>query len=295
MILSRYLKKALILSLSLTALVGCAQQTPMMYMPQAQLQPMQQMQARQMGANPMMFQRFNVPQQAPMLGFSSAQAPDGYYQGAEGQQGQGLLQSLNQIVARHVDLGYDQGRDVMFGVVDDLQDNNVVVCAYTDRREQNVSNRGDAYNHGLNTEHTWPKSKGAESGPPKSDLHHLFPTDIDTNSKRSSFPFGEVVQVEFQNGGSKLGRNAQGQTVFEPRDDHKGDVARALFYFYTVYGGQASTSNFRIEEPVLHQWHAQDPVDQAEQIRNARIFQYQKNRNPYIDRPEFVRLIGRFH
>lgn len=294
MILVKHLKKALILSLSLTALVGCAQQTPMTYLPPAQLQPMQ---ARQMGANPMLFQRFNVPQPGAGLGFSSAQAPDGYYQGAEGMQGQGLLQSLNQIVARHVDLGYSQGRDIMFGEVDDYQNNDVIECTYTQRRLEGVTNRTTAYRNGqgLNTEHTWPKSKGASGGPAKSDLHHLFPTDIDTNSKRSSFPFGEVVHVEYQNGGSKLGRNAQGQTVFEPRDDHKGNVARALFYFYTVYGRRASTANFRVEEPVLHQWHQQDPVDAEEQMRNNKIFQHQKNRNPYIDRPEFVRLVGRFH
>lgn len=290
MILTKYLKCTLILSLSLIGLSACAQQTPMGYLPPAQLQ------ARQSAQHPMLFQGFQAPQQAPVLGFSSAQ-PSDYYQPAEGQQGQALLQTLNQIVARHVNLGYDQGRDIMFGVVDDPQNNDMIACVYTDRQLQGVTNRTDAYRNGqgLNTEHTWPKSKGASGGPAKADLHHLFPTDINTNSKRSSFPFGEVVRVQYENGGSKLGLNAQGQTVFEPRDDHKGDVARALFYFYTVYGRQASTSNFRVEEPVLHHWHAQDPVDASERLRNDTVFQYQKNRNPYVDRPEFVRLIGRFH
>jgi len=225
-------------------------------------------------------------------------SPSNYYQSAQNLQGPALLNELSQIVTRHTNLGYDQGRDIMFGQVDDLDNDDVVGCVYTKRAQPGVNNRGTAYRDGkgLNAEHTWPKSKGAADGPAKADLHHLFPTDVDTNSKRSSFPFGDVVRAEYQNGGSQLGRNAQGQTVFEPRDDHKGNVARALFYFYTVYGRNSSTSlaNFRIEEPTLHKWHQMDPVDAAEVARNNAVFQFQKNRNPYIDHPEYVALIGRF-
>jgi len=290
------LKKIVVLSLSLMALSACASPAPMGYLPpvnRGYAQP------QQMGyRGPAMLNSFGAPNRAPMLGFSTAPAsvPNGYYQGAEGQRGAQLLGALSQIVSRHVDLGYDGARDIMFGIADDPTDTDVVACVYTQRQLSGVTNSGDAYRNGqgLNTEHTWPKSKGAAGGPAKGDLHHLFPTDVDTNSKRSSFPFGEVVRVQYENGGSKLGLNAQGQTVFEPRDDHKGNVARALFYFYTVYGRNASTDNFRIEEPVLHKWHAMDPVDALEQRRNNVIFEYQKNRNPYIDRPEFVSLIGRF-
>ena len=258
------------------------------------------------GPNPMMgarpafaprainsFQSFSNPRQ---ITFRRANTSSDYYAPAEGLQGQQLLQALNSIVSTHVDLGYSHGRDVMFGQVDDLDNDDVVSGVYTRRSLSGVTNRTNAYRNGtgLNAEHTWPKSKGAGGGPAKADLHHLFPTDIKTNSKRSSFPFGNVVNPEYQNGGSQLGRNAQGRTVFEPRDDHKGNVARALFYFYTVYGRQASLANFRIEEPVLHQWHQQDPVDALERARNEEIFKYQKNRNPFVDRPEFVSQIGRF-
>lgn len=239
--------------------------------------------------------------QSPMLRALAEQPSislEDYYRGAEGQSGEALLGALNQIVARHADLGYDQGRDIMFGIVDDLDNDDVVTGVYTQRSLSGVNNRGTAYQDGkgLNAEHSWPKSKGAGGGPAKADLHHLFPTDINTNSKRSSYPFGEVVQAEYSNGGSQLGRDARGRTVFEPRDDHKGNLARALFYFYTVYGRSrgVSLSNFSIEEPVLMQWHLQDPVDTAERARNEMVFRYQKNRNPYIDHPEFVGLVGHF-
>lgn len=240
------------------------------------------------GAQSFGFSRFNS---------NVAGEPSGYYAGAQGQTGQGMIDALNQIVARHQDLGYSQGRDVMFSVVDDLDNDDVVEGVYTGRRLDKVNDRTSAYRDGsgLNAEHTWPKSKGAGGGPAKSDLHHLFPSDINANSARSSYPFGVVTRVDKSFAGSKLGTDAQGRTVFEPRDEHKGNVARALFYFYTVYGRNGiSTSNFRVEEPVLLQWHKMDPVDAAERARNQAVFQAQGNRNPYIDHPEFVDAVGRF-
>lgn len=289
-IFTKILSSTLILGATLTSLSACSS-SPTAF----QAGPNPAFMSRNMNMSRGMngFQSFANPRQ---IVFRRSSAPQDYYSGAEGQQGQNLLHALNNIVARHVDLGYSHGRDIMFGQVDDLDNDDVIFGVYTRRSLSGVTNRTNAYRNGqgLNTEHTWPKSKGAKSGPAKSDLHHLFPTDIDTNSKRSSFPFGDVVHAEYQNGGSALGRNAQGRIVFEPRDDHKGNVARALFYFYTVYGQRASTANFRVEEPVLHQWHQQDPVDEAERARNEEIFKHQKNRNPYIDRPEFVEAVGRF-
>jgi len=223
------------------------------------------------------------------------QAPSDYYRSAEGQKGQALLRSLSSIVSRHKELGYDRARDVMFAEVDDLDNNNVVECDYTNRALQNVTDRQSAYRNGagFNAEHTWPQSKGAV-GVAKSDLHHLFPTDCNANSKRSSFPFGDVVTVEWTDGGSKLGKDARGVTVFEPRADQKGNTARALFYFYTVYGQQADLVNFRQEAATLAKWHVLDPVDATERARNDAVYTYQGNRNPFIDRPEFVSAVGNF-
>lgn len=225
----------------------------------------------------------------------SSQAPAGYYRDAQGLQGQALLGALAGIVTRHKELGYDQARDVMFAEVDDLDDNDVVECDYTDRQLSGVNDRKSAYHggKGFNAEHTWPQSLGAV-GTAKSDLHHLFPTDCEANSRRSSFPFGEVTQVEWTDGGSKLGRNARGMTVFEPRDDQKGNTARAIFYFYAVYGRHADLSNFRHEQETLKAWHQEDPVSATEKARNDAVYRFQGNRNPFVDHPEFVQAVGSF-
>lgn len=236
---------------------------------------------------------------------SAHAAPAGYYAKAEGLKGSALLASLNRIVGPHADLGYDRARDAMFGQVDDLDDDNAVSGVYTGKLVEGVSDRGSAMRRGnLNAEHTWPQSKGAV-GAAKSDLHHLFPSDADVNSKRGSFPFGEPTSIKWtapDHAGtgdvSHLGTDAQGTTVFEPRDREKGNVARALLYFYTCYAinqsSRPSLENFNVELPVLLKWHAQDPVDEQERARNDAVYQVQGNRNPYIDRPEFVSAVGAF-
>ena len=223
--------------------------------------------------------------------------PANYYAGVAGQQGRELLMGLHQIVKKHKDLGYDGARDFMFADVDDLDNDNVVECIYIGRTLANVTNRSSAYKggSGLNAEHTWPQSKGAE-GAAKSDLHHLFPSDCHANSTRGSFPFGEVARQDWTDGGSERGTNAQGHIVFEPRKEQRGNTARAILYFFTVYGvtGAPSLENFKIEEPVLKKWHAEDPVTDEERKRNDAVQAVQGNRNPYVDHPEFVSAVGDF-
>ena len=223
--------------------------------------------------------------------------PAGYYHSAEGLQGQLLVRALHDIVARHKDLGYDGARDVMFADVDDPDNDDTVACVYIGRALERVHDRGSAFRNGngLNAEHTWPQSKGAV-GTAKADLHHLFPADVKANGIRGSYPFGVVIHPEWSGGGSTLGRNASQQRVFQPRTRQSGDTARAIFYFYTVYGfrGSLDTSNFRIEEPVLRQWHEQDPPSAEERLRNDAVYAVQGNRNPYIDHPEYVKQVGTF-
>ena len=88
-----------------------------------------------------------------------------------------------------------------------------------------------------------PQSRGAENGYAKSDMHHLYPTRVDVNSDRGSFPFAEIDDNRTeswyylnQTRGSIPSTNIdlysekQGSR-FEPREDHKGDVARSMFLF----------------------------------------------------------------
>ena len=50
---------------------------------------------------------------------------------------------------------------------------------------------------------------------------------------------------------------------------------------------------FPRSENTLRGWHAADPVDSSEMDRNDVIYSdWQGNRNPFIDHPEWVQQIG---
>ncbi|RYZ68005.1 MAG: nuclease, partial [Proteobacteria bacterium] len=82
----------------------------------------------------------------------------------------------------------------------------------------------------------------------------------------------------------------QGGHFFEPPDAHKGNVARALFYFSVRYNIKIDP----IEENFLKAWNKADPVDQEESGRNEAIMKIQGNRNPFVDFPELADSIGDF-
>jgi len=225
-----------------------------------------------------------------------------YYDGTENLTGNKLRRKLKQIISKHKCLGYKYARRVMYSYIDN--EGGYCECVYTGRKFKypqahsalgafvKPKEKSKAKEKGfMNCEHTWPQSFFNKKEPMRSDIFHLFPTDSHANSIRGSFPFGYVKRdIDWQKGGSKRGRDYAGRIVFEPRDCHKGNVARAMFYFATCYGYKIK--NF--EESVLREWHKLDPVDEKERQRNEKIFEVQQNRNPYIDHPEFVDKIKDF-
>jgi hypothetical protein len=155
----------------------------------------------------------------------------------------------------------------------------------------------------LSREHSWPHSWMPtfpdEEGLEYSDLHNLFPVHQDNaNAVRSNRPLGEVVSVESTFGDAQYGDNAASQRVYEPRDEHKGDAARAIFYMAVKWNGTGGTwelpnpidfiVQYGQDQDVLKQWHWQDPPDAWEIARNDFIESEQGNRNPFVDSVNWV-------
>ena len=128
---------------------------------------------------------------------------------------------------------------------------------------------GDCYNR----EHLWAQSWTNNDGTEKTDLHHVYPTDGWVNNKRDNYAFGEVGNASWTSqNGSKLGPNTvsgYNGTVFEPIDEYKGDIARALMYvsvrYYTedsTWGTSDMTNKSVIKDwaiAMLLRWHEEDP------------------------------------
>ncbi len=142
--------------------------------------------------------------------------------------------------------------------------------------------------------HSWMPTYPSTNGPEYSDYFNLFPTNQNNaNAVRSNYPLGEVINVQSTYLGCKFGTNAAGQQVFEPRDEQKGDAARAMFYMALCYNTQAQ--NWGLPNPIsasilygqdqnlLKAWHYQDLPDAREIAKNDYLDSLQGNRNPFID------------
>ena len=95
-------------------------------------------------------------------------------------------------------LGYGSARDVLYGTID-LQENDQLSCVYsgfTITLDVTQDPSTNAYNQGINCEHTWPQSMGADQEPQKSDLHHLYPCKSNVNSSRGNHPYSEIIDTE---------------------------------------------------------------------------------------------------
>ncbi len=227
-----------------------------------------------------------------------AQIPANYYNNAQGLTGEQLKQALHNIIDDHEEFSYNNLRDFILRKTDeDPENSNNVILLYTGR-SQAKSTFGGGPND-WNREHVWAKSHGGfgNNKPAGTDAHHIRPTDASVNSSRGN--------LDFDMGGSPVneapGCFKDGDS-FEPRDAVKGDVARMIFYMATRYEGGGGEPDLEVVDQVntspdpkhgklsqLILWNTQDPPDDFERNRNDVIYyDYQNNRNPFIDHPEYV-------
>lgn len=225
--------------------------------------------------------------------------PGSYYDGTAGLTGSRLEAKLHQIISNQRVLSYDRVWDGIKDVDEDPRNTNNVVLLYKGTSSPKSNTGGGVDN--WNREHVWAKSHGdfGTAAGPGTDLHHLRPTDVTVNSARGNLDFDE--------GGSQVGEapgNYSDGDSWEPRDAVKGDVARMIFYMSVRYEtgdmvdlevndrvGNGSTP-YMGRVSVLKQWSQQDPPDAFEQRRNDRIHaNWQGNRNPFVDHPEWVESI----
>lgn len=217
----------------------------------------------------------------------------------EGQTGDQLLDNVVDEYKTETTLTYGMARDTMFSKIYNHDDS--LTCVYTGFTiwlDPTLDPTQAAFMDGgpdaINTEHTYPQSLGA-TGIARSDMHHLYPTRANVNNIRSNDQFGENADAQTttwfylnQDMGNIPSSNIDAYSEyrngsFEPREDHKGNVARAIFYFYTMYENQADMPFFEAQISTLCDWHVLDPVDELEWNRTFQIAEYQEDKpNPFI-------------
>lgn len=257
-----------------------------------------------------------------------------YYEGIDNLSGDILLTSLSDIIDDHTSISYDSTFDWMaitdrdwiqsplseeelanYDFSNLTNDNPIMHLMYRNdnylpsalRYYANVSENEKSFDR----EHVWAQTRGGfdTSNGMGTDMHHLFASDkMNNQNGHGNSDFGNVDKVssqigntDYNNTGKTGTQNGSSVTVYEPHDDVKGDIARALFYMAVRYDETLSlTSEIQNSSvkgtignlDVLLEWNKTDPVDVFEIHRNNLIYNnIQHNRNPFIDFPSWADAI----
>lgn len=228
-----------------------------------------------------------------------------YYYGTEGKGGANLRAALHDIISSgHLQLDNTQEDAAMKDLDTDPANTNNVILLY-----RRISMAKSLYNdnQGWNKEHAWPESRGlGSSGPDQNDVHNLFAADKTVNALRGNLYFDESNPAEagyVSPAATNAPLTSRDTDSWEPPDEVKGDLARAVFYMDVRYDGlEGDTLDLQVQDApsttaegrmgvltTLLAWHAADPPDGWESNRNEKIYRsYQHNRNPFVDHPEWV-------
>ena len=232
--------------------------------------------------------------------------PAGYYDSAHGKSGQSLREAINRIISDHKVIRYSSTDEAMTTIDADPINKNNVILIYS-RRSDPSSN---CCSSGWNREHLWPNSYGIDSkGPAYSDIHALRPCDSNVNSSRGNKHFDESDPnsryFKFPSHPEATLCSSDNNS-WSPPESLKGDIARAMFYMDIRYEGKNGEPDLELTDDLaeitssnskmgslktLLIWHILDPVSEEEKIRNDRVYENQNNRNPFIDRPQWVNSI----
>ena len=234
-------------------------------------------------------------------GSTSYDPPPGYYSQAEGLSGESLSAALKGIISPHTVVSYNDAWIALRLLDEASSDSTRIKLLYTPTTPLKTEN-----GTGWGIEYLWPQSRGiSSSGADYTDLFNLRASNPSILSARGSrfFDFGDPYSSGYQSPAHALAASdtSADSDSWEPRPDERGDIARALFYMDVRYDGtETNTTDLMLKDLIgttsdmavlatLYRWHQDDPVSPDEQRRNQLIYtQFQGNRNPFVDRPEFV-------
>jgi len=241
----------------------------------------------------------------PTYGNVSSTAPANYYDLADGLAGNGLVQGLQDIIAEEFVVRihtYADVIDILKEADQNPENNNQVWLIYTEEaRAKYLFQTGSSGTGKWNREHTFPRSRGnfnsIEDDDIPTGINSWWETNADSLRHANSDAHGIKAVDALEN--SQRGNQHYGQYNGPAGNagSFKGDVARAIFYLAIRYNDLDVVNGFpEIDGQLgdlatLLSWHQQDPPDDFEMNRNNVIFNWQKNRNPFIDFPNLVDFV----
>ncbi|MFD2541067.1 endonuclease [Lacinutrix gracilariae] len=247
----------------------------------------------------------------PTYGIVQSTQPAGYYDSLDGLADAELHQALQDIIADPSIVRaqtYADVIDILKEADQNPANSNQVWLLYTEQGRAKLDYQLTSDSNGKwNREHTYPRSRGgfysieedeiadgvdvfwttkADSlRHGNSDAHALRAVDGPENSSRNNKNYGDPILGGYNGPENTLG-------------SFYGDVARSVLYMEIRFNGLQVVNGFSEDTTgelgdlaTLLEWHRNDPPDDFEMNRNNVVYNWQFNRNPFIDQPDLVEYI----
>ena len=245
----------------------------------------------------------------PTFGVVSSTQPTGYYDSLDGLSGAALEQALQDIIADPTVVRaqtYTDVIDILKEADQNPENSNQIWMVYTEQGRAKLDFQTNASNIGKwNREHTFPRSlagyNSIEADDTGDGIDVFWTTEAD--SLRHGNSDAHALRAVDGQENSSRGNQHYGQYTGPSGNlgSFKGDVARSVLYMQIRYNGLSvvngypSTTGQMGDLATLLDWHRNDPPDDFEMNRNNVVYNWQFNRNPFIDQPDLVEYIWGTH
>lgn len=242
----------------------------------------------------------------PTYGMVQSTQPDGYYDSLDGLADVALRQAMQDIIADPSTVRaqtYTDVIDILKEADQNPENSNQVWLVYLEEGRSKLDYQTSSLSTGKwNREHTFPRSRGGFDSIEEDEIADGI--DIYWTTKADSLRHGnsDAHALRAADGPENSSRNNQFYGEYNgpvgTLGKFKGDVARSVFYMAVRYNGLEIVNGFpdgNVGEfgdlATLLDWHRNDPPDDFEMNRNNVVYNWQKNRNPFIDQPDMVEYI----
>jgi hypothetical protein len=248
---------------------------------------------------------FGTPLQ-PTYGLVQSTQSPAYYNSLHGLSGQTLRLALQQIIANPQEVrahSYVDLVEILKVADQNPLNSNQIWMVYRESGLPKLDFQSNTGSNGVwNREHTFPRSRGGfnniDADTLADGIDLFWHTNADSLRHANSDAHGiRAVSAEENNArGNKFYGQYNGPVGTQGR--FKGDVARSIFFLCVRYNGLEVVSGF--PDGIIGQmghldtllnWHRNDPPDDYEMNRNNVVFEWQRNRNPFIDLPDLAEYI----
>lgn len=241
----------------------------------------------------------------PTYEFVEATGPHNYFESLNGKAGEDLKQAIQDIIAEEGVVKihtYADVIDILKFADQSPSNSNHVWLAYKEQSRPKylfqISSSGTGF---WNREHVYPRSRGGfysiEEDGEATGINQWWDTNADSLRHANSDAHGLRATDALEN--NYRGNQHYGQYTGPSgtQGSFKGDVARSVFYLAIRYNALDVVNGFPDitgqlgDLQTLLQWNEEDPADDFEMHRNNVIYNWQNNRNPFVDYPELANYI----